>query len=97
MSKPVISQIALPEFVDIMFKCKEKMIQTFKKYGNTWLNHNGLKFWKKRIDGEIDEIWKAKTFEEYQKEIIDAINILSMMYDRYDDWFFDKEVRTKGD
>lgn len=95
MSKPVLQQIGLPEFVDIMFKCKEKMKQTFKKYGNSWLNFNGLKFWKKRLDGEIDEIWKAKTFEEYQKEIIDAINVLSMMHDRYDDWFFSEGFRKK--
>jgi len=93
---PVLSQIAFPDFVEIIFNCKEKMKETFVKYGNSWLHFNGLKFWKDRLDGEINEIWKAKTYEEYQKEIIDAINVLSMMYNRYDDWFFSEGFRKKA-
>ena len=91
---PVQSKIAFPDFIEIISKCKEKMKETFLKYGNSWLYQNGLKFWKKRLDDEIDEIWKAKTYEEYQKEIIDTINVLSMMYDSYDDWFFGEKFRT---
>ena len=87
--------IQLPNFIIIANKCQEKMRETFHKYGNSWLHFNGLKFWKNRLDGEINEIWKAETFEEYQKEIIDAINVLSMMYDRYDDWFFSEGFRKK--
>ncbi len=87
--------VTFPDFVEIIFKCQEKMKETFPKYGNSWLYFNGLKFWKKRLDGEIDEIWKAKTFAEYQKEIIDAVNVLSMMYNRSDDWLFSEKFRKK--
>ena len=87
--------VQFPNFVNIANKCQEKMRETFHKYGNSWLRFNGLSFWKKRLDGEIEEIWKAETFEEYQKEIIDAINVLSMMYGRYDDWFFSEGFRKK--
>ena len=77
-----------PNFINILYKCQEKMSVTYLKHGNSWLKYQGLKFWKKRLDGEIAEIWEAKSFEEYQKEIIDAINILSMMHDKHDDWYF---------
>ena len=87
--------ITYPDFIKIMNKCKDKMKVTYLKYGNSWLKYQGLKFWKNRLDGEIDEIWKAKTFEEYQKEIIDAINVLSMMHDRHDDWLFSEVFRKQ--
>lgn len=86
---------ATPNFIEIMHQCQQKMEESFPKYGNSWLHFNGLEFWKKRLDGEIDEVWKAKTFEDYQKEIQDAINILAMMHDRYDDWFFSEGFRDK--
>ena len=85
--------VTYPDFIKIINGCKEKMEKTYLKYGNSWIRFNGLKFWKKRLDGEIKEIWEAKTFEDYQSEIRDAINILSMMHDRYDDWLFSEEFR----
>jgi len=93
--------VSYPDFIYIVNKCKQKMEKTYLKYGNSWIRFNGLKFWKERLDGELDEIWKAETFKEYQSEIRDTINILSMMHDRYDDWLFSDEFRksllTKND
>lgn len=91
--RPVIQQIGYPDFIEIVTKCKEKMSETYNKYGNSWMDFNGLKFWKSRLDGEIEEIYQAKTFEEFQKEIIDAINVLSMMYQKPDDWLFSEKFR----
>ena len=82
-----------PNLVKIMSECQKKMEIAYLKYGNSWLDYQGLQFWKKRLDGEIKEIWEAKTFEEYQKEIIDAINILSMMHDKHDDFLFSKPLQ----
>ena len=87
--------VTYPDFIKIINECQNKMKLAYLKYGNSWLKYQGLKFWKNRLDGEIKEIWEAETFEEYQKEIIDAINVLSMMHDRYDDWYFSDPFREK--
>ncbi|MDE1868195.1 MAG: hypothetical protein KGI08_10870 [Thaumarchaeota archaeon] len=70
-----------PRFNLLVKKCKTKMKETFPKYGNSWRFERDFRFWKKRLQGEIDEIWKAETKEQFEKEIIDAINVLSMIHE----------------
>ena len=74
-----------PDFKQITKLCKEKIKEKFPQYGNSW-NDLFIKdsFWMKRLQGEIDEIWKAENSCQQKKEIIDAINILSMMFDAVD-------------
>lgn len=84
-----------PDFIKIIWACRTKMDDVYAKYHNSWVNYQGLQFWKKRLEDEIDEIWQAESFEQYQAEIIDVINILSMMYDKPDDWTFSEKFRLE--
>ena len=85
MSKTEQEKIEYPDFNKIIKECKTKMKQKFPEYGNSWHNiFTNDEFWKKRLNGEIKEIFKAKNSCEKKKEIVDAINILSMMFDLTD-------------
>lgn len=85
MSSSVTEKIEFPEFKDIIKKCKEKMIEKFPEYANSWQNVIiEDDWWKKRLNVEIKEIFKADTYCKQREEIIDAINILAMMFDHAD-------------
>ncbi len=73
--------IEYPDFKEIEKVCKEKIEEKFPDYKNSWKdNFTPISWWEKRLRNEIDEIFSAKSPEEYAKEIPDAINILAMMY-----------------
>jgi formylmethanofuran dehydrogenase subunit E len=75
------NKIEFPDFKDIEKVCKEKIIKNFPKYKNSWKDDSvTLDWWGKRLNEEIDEIFKAKSVREFVEEIPDAINILAMMY-----------------
>ncbi len=80
MKKEVIEY---PDFEEIIKRCKEKMKEQFPKYSNSWKDGSfTLDWWQKRMQGELDEIFKIKTLGGMLPEIIDLINITSMFYDR---------------
>ena len=73
--------VDFPDFKEIEQRCREKIIKNYPKYKNSWKdNFTSIDFWKKRLKGEIDEIFSAKSPEQYIDEIPDAINILAMMF-----------------
>lgn len=75
-------KIKFPHFREINIECRNKIIVKFKQYGNSWVQWNpDLKWWKKRLNKEIKEIFLSTNPVERQREIVDAINILSMMYE----------------
>ena len=76
-------QIQYPFFDEIIIQCKAKIQEKFVEYGNSWKDDPiTLDWWKKRLEGEIKEIFEAKSVEEFINEIPDAINILAMMFSR---------------
>jgi hypothetical protein len=73
-----------PDFTEIVKACKSKMKLKFFEYGNSWEDVTITdEWWKKRLTNEIKEIFKAKDTWLVEKEIIDAINILAMMWEKY--------------
>ena len=86
-----------PSWNRITDECKKKIESKFPQYGNSWENQNiPLSWWKDRLLGEIDEIFKLPfTPEERQKEIIDAINILAMMYNLAGKQYWDEVVESR--
>ena len=73
--------IEYPDFDEIIKVCKKKIEEKFPDYKNSWKDElTPISFWEKRLKGEIEEIFSAKSPKEYAKEIPDAINILAMMY-----------------
>lgn len=73
-----------PDFQEIVKKSKEKMLEKFPQYGNSWQEESFLtdwSWWEKRLKNEIKEIWESSNPITTQEEIIDAINILAMMYE----------------
>lgn len=84
-----ITKIAYPKFNKIVEDCKDKIKDKFPEYGNSWKD-TGLiytDFWEKRLNGEIKEIFELKDtladnkFNLMKSEIVDAINVLAMMYE----------------
>lgn len=73
------------------------MKEKFFRYGNSWVGFNDDKFWKSRLQREIDEIWKAKTPEEMKNEITDAINVLAMINSNVNNmsWLFQDETKME--
>src|SRR3989304_4692925 len=81
MSSSTIKEIEFPDFKEIVEKCREKIIKKYPEYENSWKDEGlPLSWWKKRLKKEIEEIFKAKSVEEFVDEIPDAINILAMLY-----------------
>ncbi len=73
--------IEYPDFDEIIKVCKKKIEEKFPQYKNTWTDSfTPIDWWGKRLQTEVDEIFKAKSVREYVEEIPDAINILAMMY-----------------
>ena len=79
-------QCKFPDFEKIKQACKTKIMLKFHRYSNSWIGCSDWKFWKKRLNGEVQEIWKAKDNEKFKEEVIDAISILSMMYENANEW-----------
>lgn len=78
-------KIQYPRFSKIIKECREKIKKKFIEHGNSWNNiFIGDKFWRNRLQTEINEIWSAENRCEQKKEIVDAINILAMMYEKCD-------------
>jgi len=70
-----------PDFEEIVQRCKELMDKKSSKYGNSWKETGfPLQWWHDRMQGELDEIKKAKTVEEALPELLDLINIVAMHY-----------------
>jgi len=76
-----------PDFEKIVKECKKKINEKFSDYGNSWKYNHNEQSWKIRIQDEIDEIWQSTTPEQMTDEIIDAINVLSMMKENVKDFF----------
>ncbi len=73
--------IEYPDFEEIEKVCRKKIEEKFPKYKNSWTDQFAtMVWWEQRLKKEIDEIFSAKSPQEYVKEIPDAINILAMMY-----------------
>lgn len=87
-----LTKIEYPKFNKIVYDCKYKIKSKFPEYGNSW-KYVGLTFtnyWEKRLQGEIKEIFENKSdydnnkFQLMKGEIVDAINVLAMMYEHAD-------------
>lgn len=85
-------RVQYPNFDKIIVDCKEKIKSKFPEYGNSWQD-TGLiftDFWEKRLKQEIKEIFENhdkfdnNKFQSMKGEIIDAINVLAMMYEHAD-------------
>jgi RNA processing factor Prp31 len=70
-----------PNLTEIVDKCRTKIRKKYDEYGNSWVGETDWDFWRMRLSGEIKEIWASGNMEKRQNEIIDAINILAMMYE----------------
>lgn len=85
--------IRYPNFKPIILQCKKLMKIKHPLYDNTWIGYFAKSWWKKRLEGEIKEIFKAKNPDECKREICDAINILAMMYENADDFRYLKKKK----
>ena len=88
-------KIKYPNFKEIEKKCKEKIKEKFPKYGNSWNDNFCIDWawWEKRLQGETDEIFNTIYPTERRDEIIDAINILAMMYQnnkKFVEWHYEE-------
>jgi hypothetical protein len=80
-----LDHVEFPDFDKIILICKEQIRGKYSEYGNTWQDPLiAWDWWKQRLRGEIKEIFKTENEYDRRKEIIDAINILSMMFDKAD-------------
>jgi hypothetical protein len=82
----VQEEIHYPYFELLIKDCKNFMLKKFPEYKNSWENIKyidssieGVNFWNERLDGEYQELLEAKSDAEKYKELIDMINICSMM------------------
>lgn len=73
-----------PEFNKIIDSCRDKILEKFPQYGNTWEMCYDSKFWRGRLETEIKEIWRSERPLEMKREIVDVINVLVMMYHNVD-------------
>ena len=76
-----MSEIKYPNFKLIQKLCREKIAKKFFQYGNQWKTNQSKFFWNQRLEDEIKEIRLSTTAQERESEIIDAINILMMMFE----------------
>jgi len=75
--------IQYPDFDEIKKRAKEKIDKMFDKYENSWKDEAlTLDWWKKRLLGELDEIFESKKLSAMSEEILDLIIVACMMYDR---------------
>lgn len=79
-------EIHYPDFDLLIKDCKILMEKKFPRYKNSWENIHyidssikGINFWNERLDGEYNELLEAKSNSEKYKELIDMINVCSMM------------------
>lgn len=76
--------IKQPFWDRIVENCEEKIKEKFKEYGNNWEYTTDSEFWKKRLQGEVDEVkeklWEFPDELKLMKECIDVINICAMIY-----------------
>ncbi len=85
--------IKFPDFNKIINHCKLVMNIKFKQYGNSWVDlrydpsttSSENEFWIKRLDTEFKEFLNAKTVDESKKELVDMINVCSMIYENTGD------------
>ena len=82
--------IKFPNFVKIHIQCRELLKQKFPHYGNSWIGFTQKSWWKRRLRGEINEVFRAKNSTDCKKEICDAINILAMMYENAEGFRYKK-------
>lgn len=80
-----------PDFNKIIDLCRDKILERFPQYGNSWQGCYDFKFWRTRLETEIKEIWRSERPEETKREIIDAINVLVMMYYNVDLEYHNRE------
>ena len=77
--------ILYPDFKEIAKLCKKKIEDKYPQYENTWYNFQDYNFWEKRFKVEVSEVLKVLEGNIYKKskkleaELIDVINIASMM------------------
>jgi len=75
--------IEYPNFDEIKKRAKEKIDKMFGRYENSWKDEAlTLDWWKKRLLGELDEIFESKKLSAMSEEILDLIIVACMMYDR---------------
>lgn len=83
--------IRYPKFKPILAWCRRLMNSKYLIYRNSWVGESRKSFWLRRLNGEVNEIKKAKNFIECQKEICDTINVLAMMYENAEDFRYKKK------
>lgn len=85
-----------PDWERIVRLCKAKIEEKYPEYGNSWTEKRTLSWWQDRLGGEISEVIKSKySPEQRQKEIIDAINILAMMFHEAQGQYWDEVVSSR--
>lgn len=82
--------IQFPNFRPILKRCKRLIKIRYPLYHNSWIGFSQKSWWKKRLETEIKEIFKAKDSFLCQQEICDAINILAMMYENAENFRYKK-------
>jgi len=85
--------IRYPNFRPILAQCRKLIKINYPKYGNSWVRFSQKWWWKRRLQTEINEIFRAKDSLECEAEICDAINILSMMYENAENFRYGKKKK----
>jgi len=80
----VLTDIEYPDFKKIIQHCKSNMKLKYKQYGNSWNDQVNItwEWWEKRLKNEVNEIKNAEYDYDKMSEIVDAISILAMMYEK---------------
>lgn len=85
-------EIRFPDFDSIVMQCKVLMSKQFPKYKNSWTTTSfdfgncvfdtNRDFWYNRLKTEVKEFLKADTASSAKYELIDVINVSSMIYEQ---------------
>ena len=79
MEKTLKAECKLPPYERVMEDCKNKVLEKFTKYGNSWVD---AWFLDDRLKEEIKEYFEIKDgfdWEQKISELEDVINICCMM------------------
>jgi len=76
-----------PYWNRLVEECKNKIMEKFPEYGNSWVEQLFLnpEFWLKRLEGEVEELKPYLQIHDgnrdvIMKECVDIINICAMIY-----------------
>ncbi len=72
----------IPDFKDIIARCKHELDVKFEHYGNSWMNEPDG-YWRKRMYNELNEFANALTEVAAKRKLLNLINMAAMTYETY--------------